>query len=127
MSDIDYEKLNPGIRKTVQWLRANGFRTTDSGDGKTKEFECDRGMPYVCILVEPERMFTDTMRLNKLLEEKGLTPIPMNQDCSGGPFLQVNFDPSLYGQDGAAILDLMYVDDKLLFGGDDNNEIKENY
>lgn len=36
MEPINYEELDPGIRKTVRFLRAHGFDTTDSGDGVSK-------------------------------------------------------------------------------------------
>jgi len=33
---IDFSLLDPGIRRTVAWLRGLGFETTDSGDGVSK-------------------------------------------------------------------------------------------
>jgi hypothetical protein len=39
--------LNPGIARLVHWLRATGFDTIDSGDGRTREHDCDRPYPYV--------------------------------------------------------------------------------
>jgi len=36
MEDINYDELDPGIRKLVRLLRDNGFDTTDSGDGAFK-------------------------------------------------------------------------------------------
>ena len=44
--------INPGIRRTVEWLNAHGFRTTDSGDGVTHMAECDRGYAYVSIIID---------------------------------------------------------------------------
>lgn len=45
--------LNPGIRETVAFLRQKGFNTTDSGDGVTHDFGCDRDYAYVCMTVSP--------------------------------------------------------------------------
>lgn len=36
---LDYSQLDPGVQRLVKVLRNNGFRTTDSGDGKTKPVE----------------------------------------------------------------------------------------
>lgn len=35
--DLDPSALDPGIRRTILWLRARGFNTTDSGDGVSKD------------------------------------------------------------------------------------------
>lgn len=45
MTELDYDVLDPGIRKTVRFLRDNGFNTTDSGDGKTKQAKGYIGEP----------------------------------------------------------------------------------
>lgn len=74
MNDIDYEKLNPGIRATVKWLRSNGFDTIDSGDGETHEFECDIKHPYVHIQVSPHEMVQESVRLYLLLQQRGAIP-----------------------------------------------------
>lgn len=74
MEDINYEELDPGIRKLVQLLRDNGFVTTDSGDGVTK-FEdgdapcsCAEPMPNVYIETSRELMLTEVDRLVELLK-----------------------------------------------------------
>lgn len=36
MDDVNYEELDPGIRRTVKLIRDHGFVTTDSGDGRSK-------------------------------------------------------------------------------------------
>lgn len=36
MEDIDPMTLDPGVRRLVMWLRAQDFKTSDSGDGVTK-------------------------------------------------------------------------------------------
>ena len=44
---MNYDTLNPGIREVVRRLREAGFQTCDSGDGSTRQFECDPGAPDV--------------------------------------------------------------------------------
>ena len=66
MENFDYSSLNPGIRETVRWLHLLGYTTTDSGDGQTRQFECDRGDPYVVVKVEDPRYLIETCdRLKK--------------------------------------------------------------
>jgi len=55
MTPFDYNLLNPGIRETVRWFHNLGYTTTDSGDGKTRQFECDRPDPYVVVKVKNPR------------------------------------------------------------------------
>jgi hypothetical protein len=52
MAEFDYDSLNPNIREVVRWLHSRGFETADSGDGQTRNFECDRDYPYVVIPVD---------------------------------------------------------------------------
>lgn len=100
---------NPGIRRTVAWLKECGFETHDSGDGKTHEHECDRDHAYVVMVVDPMVLIGEATRLVMLLESKGL-----RCDSIGGaaPCIQASFDP-MWPDIGT--LDLMNVDDALLF------------
>ena len=66
------EKLNKGIVKTVKFLRENGFDTKDSGDGETHDFDCDLTMPYVHMIVKPNKIEEESHRLKDLLEVKGI-------------------------------------------------------
>jgi hypothetical protein len=67
--------LDPGIRRTVAWLRGHGFDTTDSGDGVTKfatgamepEDLCD--VPHVVMVTTLEALFPEANRLRNLLHE----------------------------------------------------------
>lgn len=72
--------LNPGIVKTVEWLRNHGFETCDSGDGQTHDYECDLPVPYVHMMVDPSKLVSETDRLVKLLSEQGVKLEPMNQE-----------------------------------------------
>ena len=46
------DKLNPGIVKTVKMLNDAGYTTTDSGDGETHDYECDRDVGYVVVVLK---------------------------------------------------------------------------
>lgn len=101
---MDLEKLNPGIRATVAWLRENGFQTCDSGDGATHEFECDLPHPYVHMVVTPETAWTECQRLKALLAARGVQVQPMNAEMSG-PSLTAH----ICGSSGFASLSLYNV------------------
>ena len=79
LTDVEMDSLNPGIRHTVQTLRAWGFMTLDSGDGETHQFECDRDCPYVVIRVDPEKLADESHRLMELLEAQS---IKFDDPCS---------------------------------------------
>lgn len=123
LEEINYEELNPGIRQTVRWLRQLGFDTTDSGDGKTHEHECDRDCAYVTIRVDPENMAAECKRLSRELQRLGCDLTyhynRIGEAYEAGedyeelkvPFLQANYSPV----DDEAILDLVNVDDAFLF------------
>ena len=80
LSAEQLEQLNPGIRMMVQWLREKGFDTRDSGDSKTHQFECDLPVPYVHIMVEPEKLVSETDRLVRLLACVGIEVEPCNEE-----------------------------------------------
>lgn len=53
MADIDYDDLDPGIRRVVRLLNQHGFRTSDSGDGsKAATMPCAVDYPMVVIPVD---------------------------------------------------------------------------
>lgn len=111
MNDLPND-INPGIIRTVQWLRSHGFETCDSGDGDTHLHTCDRDYPYVAMRVDPKDMVTQANELVFLLNRAGLAVVPMaygfNEDGDSlAPCLQATYDP----MDGIAILDLMGVCD----------------
>lgn len=71
--DFDSLQLDPGIRAIVMEFRANGFTTTDSGDGISKHEQGidDEGTldcPHVFMEVEPAEMKSEADRLQKLVE-----------------------------------------------------------
>ena len=100
--------LNPNIRKLVALLNENGFRTTDSGDGATHDYACDRDHAYVVSVVEPALLVQRAHELVTLLAANGVTLGPMSEDAT--PCVQASYDPL----NGFAILDLMHVTDDML-------------
>jgi hypothetical protein len=113
LSDKEYEELDVGIRKTVQWLREHGFETTDSGDGsKAATMECALNYPNVAIRIDDvDALQFEADRLYELLEEREIDVAPQGTD--GEPFIQATYDPA----DGSSIIVLAYVNDELLFHG----------
>lgn len=116
--------MNPGIRRTVQWLRDNGFKTCDSGDGKTHEHECDRPIAYVTIRVDPSQLSAECDRLLLLLKDHGVDLAAEYEKMgdayqSGTLDLETQSFPTLQAQygpvDGVATLDLACVDDALMW------------
>lgn len=92
MNDIDLSTLNPGIRKTVEFLRSNGFDTIDSGDGETRTFDCDLGIPYVHIQVDPDKLVSETKRLAGLLKTVGVEVLAQNEEGTA-PTIEGSFEP----------------------------------
>lgn len=71
--------LDPDIAGLVEWLNANGFVTTDSGDGHSKlegagsydDPDCLR-VPHVAIASTPDTLRADADRLQLLLATSGV-------------------------------------------------------
>lgn len=103
--------LNPGIVKTVALLNAHGFPTSDSGDGETHDFECDREEAYVVILLEDRhQLASEADRLRDLLRQHGVILNPVDED----PFVQADYDPA----NGIACIQLVGCKDSMLTWGD---------
>ena len=76
---LDYDKIDPGIRKLVWFLRTLGFRTTDSGDGVSKpSTERMIHRPHVYIEVDPRDLLSETDRVYRLL---GMFGVDLTGDC----------------------------------------------
>jgi hypothetical protein len=102
---IDYEQIDPGVRKLVRWLNELGFETTDSGDGYSKsnlgyEDEDFLNFPHVAILCSKyeEPYYT----ANRLLEELMEAKLPV-----GHGTIQLSYDPF----DKSSIILLIDIDD----------------
>ena len=115
--DVDPVGLDPGIARTVAWVRSKGYITTDSGDGKTK-FEKgwteDDGVllyPHVVISVRPDDLITETRRLRSLLEaEHGITIESMPPEPPDPPQIDSNY----FVVSDTAMIVLNHVDDSML-------------
>ena len=108
MEDLDPSILTPGIRKTVLWLRENGFETTDSGDGITNVeagMECALDIPHVIMTVTPLTLVTRARDLCLLVEKRGIEVRP--------GMIQSSYDPA----DGSAVLALYGISDGDLESG----------
>lgn len=95
---LDYESLNPGIRESVRFLRAAGFETCDSGDGVTREHECDPGVPYVVVREPHAELVVECARdLKSLLESRGLEvvcgPESVEQLGAREVVVEASYDP----------------------------------
>ncbi|XXX79134.1 hypothetical protein WMF30_10210 [Sorangium sp. So ce134] len=110
------DNLDPGIRRTVHWLRENGFETTDSGDGVSK-FQDDEPMegaleyPHVVCIVDGERLTSEADRLADLVAERGVEVVPNGRREPGQAEVQASYDPA----DEGGILVLAGVGDAELF------------
>ena len=107
------ENLNPGIRRTVAWLRSLGFNTVDSGDGETHDYGCDRPRAYVAMTVPqlvgcPAALVTEAERLASEVRKLGI-PV-WEQSENGEVWIQASYDPA----NGIGVLDLNGLRDDML-------------
>lgn len=116
-ADVDPVGLDPGIVKTVAWLRANGFKTTDSGDGRTKftqGFTEDDGVcpyPHVAITVDPGNLVREADRLAQLLYDDHTIAIePLGPGEEDPPRIEASYCAA----NGTALILLLHVDDSML-------------
>lgn len=100
--------FNPGIARTVTWLIEQGFTVMDAGD-ETHVCDCGRDYPFVILSIMTHQLLTETDRLVNLLRKKGVRLHPLNDEKL--PCVQGSYDPG----DECALIDLQFVDDKLLF------------
>lgn len=72
---LNLAELDPGIRDIVAHLRAAGFETTDSGDGRSKEPDPEV-MPFahMAIASEPARLLADADAALAFLAAAGVPP-----------------------------------------------------
>jgi hypothetical protein len=106
---FDYNALNPGIRETVKWLRERSYDTQDSGDGATRQFECDQPVPYVHIKAEPKWLVKEADRLRSDLYAEGIVVQAMNEEGTAVA-IEASYNPA----DGFAIITLWNVNDAVL-------------
>ena len=99
--------LDPGIVEVVAFLRRHGFRTTDSGDGRSKgdTMDCALDVPNVAMVCEPGTLLAEADRLRATLEAAGVALTTEN-----APSIQASYDPV----DGSAVVLLLGLDDAAL-------------
>lgn len=75
MKPVNYNALDPGIRRTVRWLRDAGFDTIDSGDGVTKAELIAEGyaldVPHVYVRANPDNLAADARSLMDFVRAAG--------------------------------------------------------
>lgn len=100
--------LDPGIRRTVAWLRDLGFSTTDSGDGVSKG---EDGLAFAHVFIVPNT-WSDLVQTARLLlwHLQGHAKIDVGPVGRGAVFIEASFDPF----DGTAIVQLHGLDDAAL-------------
>lgn len=115
MSDeLNYDELDPGIRRTVRWLRSLGYDACDSGDGKTK-LEAGwspndaRNHPHVVMRVHPDLLAEAADALRADVHAIGATVLSIGQGM--GVWIQASYDPA---GGAVAVLDIMGLDDSML-------------
>ena len=113
---IDYDALNPGIRKLVRRLRETGFETVDSGDGATRNYECDPGFAYVSITVLPGKLAQEARRLAKWVRGLGFE---LGQWGEDGQPEGIVVDASYFPAPDEAIIQIAGLADKQLAFGDE--------
>lgn len=106
----DLSKVNPGIRETVKLLNQHGYMTTDSGDGKTHDYSCDRDHAYVVVVTTREKLISDADGIAALFAKHGVTVGDLSLEGEG-PYLQAMYNP---GSAAPALIDIQNVDDSLL-------------
>lgn len=131
--------LDIHIRRTVRWLRRLGFRTIDSGDGRSKRGGphewCMQPFPNVMVVVPAAQLVAETDRLVAELGRRGI-PVhgigtwgihhdPWYRDqvriegdmepYAPGAEIQATYQP-VSSRGAFADIQLLYVDDALLFG-----------
>lgn len=104
MNDCNYDELDPGIRRTVAYLRGLGYETTDSGDGRTKAEAIAEGLalpfPHIVIRVSSSALIGYSHDLAKLMLDR----VPDGH-------IEASYDPS----DGIALVTVCGVADEAFF------------
>lgn len=122
--------VDPGVKNLVAWLRGHGFRTTDSGDGRTKfvqGFTEDDGVcPYahVVMAVRPFDLVHEANRLASLLALQHaivVEPLGPEEDGMGPPRIDASYCPG----SGVAMIILVNVEDSIMKLGPDERSIRQ--
>ena len=123
---INYDELDPGVRRLVRALREHNFMTTDSGDGRTKpEDERTFGdRAHVAMVpLSANLILSESNRLRDLIL-KWLTPrisyaAPYDPDDEHEIF--ASYDP----KDRSVVIILFDVTDEMLYGLPEEQKVEE--
>lgn len=106
--EIKYELLDPGIREVVRFLVAQGFHTTDSGDGESKRakgWTDEDGLipfPHVIIQVKPSEIAAACWDLIGVLRGVGVEVVSQTEAWAEvlqrereqpRPYVEATYDP----------------------------------
>lgn len=110
LDECTIARIDPGVRRTVMWLRENGFDTTSSADG-----EQDRLVElHIKIVVRARWLLqAESERLATLLHEWGIHVAPMG--TGEGVEIHGQYCPRT-NEEQAAWMVVYGLDDKRLFG-----------
>lgn len=116
LAEDEIAALDPGIRRTVVWLREHGFETSDSGDGISKLAAGDSEaleVPHVVMEVHKHDLIEEADRLTRILsEERSIEVAQTSAQPGAAPEIQASYDPA----NEIAIIVLLGLDDERLFG-----------
>lgn len=126
MTHIPYAALDPGIRETVRWLAARGFRPTDSGDGRAKFKPLRDGranprgdfalpFPHVFMTCAPDELVAEAGRLSSELAAAGAALVPPEKKRPPNGAIRGRIEAHYEPRDGEpGVLMLCDVDDDAL-------------
>jgi crotonobetainyl-CoA:carnitine CoA-transferase CaiB-like acyl-CoA transferase len=83
--------LPPGMVCVVALLRALGYKTTDSGNGKG-QMEGALPFPHVVAVVSPVDLVSEANRLKLILEELGIAVHPQGPEWCTAPAIEGAYD-----------------------------------
>jgi hypothetical protein len=114
---INYEELDPGVRRLVRALREHNFMTTDSGDGRTKpEDERTFGdRAHVAMVpMNANLILSESNRLRALILQWLKSPIVLPDQPDPDSLHEINssYDP----KDRSVVIILFDVTDEMLVG-----------
>lgn len=100
---INYDELDPNIRKLVKYLNDKGYTTCDSGDGKYKfevlgwsKDDCALNIPHVFMQCDPLNMYDMVVSLESDLASLGIylgEPKSL-EEAYKMPTVSVSYNPS---------------------------------
>lgn len=82
---------NPGIADLVSTLQAEGFETTDSGDGVTNIGKFEGALPFKHVFIRTYKPVEDAGMLYKFCRKRRMPLVPNGH--GGGWSIQATYDP----------------------------------